>query len=241
MIAIPAIDLIGGSLVRLEQGDYSTKRGFGITPLEAAKAFEGAGLRRLHLVDLDGAKGDGNNLRVLEELSSKTSLSIDFGGGVRSLEDIERCFNAGADAVNLGSVAVKSPEKVEEWGRKHPGRIILSADVRQGKVAVHGWLEDTEIEVIPFARRFLSAGIDQATVTDIATDGMLSGPNTGLYKEILKAVPGLRLIASGGVSSRKDLEALRDAGCYGAIVGKAYYTGKVTLEDLVEVSCCQKG
>lgn len=241
MIAIPAIDLIGGNLVRLKKGDYSTKRGFGVSPLEAAKAFEGAGLRYLHLVDLDGAKGDGDNLRTLEELSTRTSLVIDFGGGVRSLDDVERCFNAGADSVNIGSVAVKSPEKVEAWGRKYPGKIILSADVRSGKVAVHGWLEDTEVEVIPLIRRFLSAGIDRATVTDIATDGMLSGPNTGLYREILGSVPGVRLIASGGVSSRADLETLRDAGCYAAIVGKAYYTGKVTLDDLVEVSCCQKG
>ena len=241
MIAFPAIDLIGGSLVRLEKGDYSTKRGFGVTPLEAAKAFEGAGLKHLHLVDLDAAKGDGNNLRVLEELSSRTGLIIDFGGGLRTLKDVERAFSAGADSVNLGSVAVKAPEEVEAWGRMYPGRIILSADVRGRKVAVHGWQEDTEVEVVPLVKRFLSSGIDRAAVTDIAADGMLSGPNTGLYREILGEVPGLRLIASGGVSCREDLEALSECGCYAAIVGKAYYTGKVTLEDLVEVSCCRKG
>ena len=241
MIAIPAIDLMGGALVRLEKGDFSTKRGFGVTPLEAAKAVEGAGLRYLHLVDLDAAKGEGNNLQVLEELSSKTSLIIDFGGGVRTHSDIERVFSAGADSVNLGSVALKNPEAVEEWAKEYPGRIILSADVRERRIAVHGWQEDTTVDVVPFIKRFLAKGIERAAVTDIARDGMLSGPDIALYKEILEDVPGLRLIASGGVSSRPDLDALSACGCYAAIVGKAYYTGKVTLEDLMEVSCCQKG
>ena len=238
MIAIPAIDLIDGSVVRLSEGDYSTAKSYGSNPAEFAKMIQDAGLSHLHLVDLDGAKGDGErNLHVLEEIASATDLIIDFGGGIRKLSDVEAAFSAGADAVNVGSAAAKSPVEVLSWAERWPDRIILSADSRKGLVAVSGWLETTSIPLIPFIERFVSCGLRRAVVTDIAQDGMLSGPSVDLYKDIIDSLPSAEIIASGGVSSRKDLETLRNIGCYGAIVGKAIYEGYITLKELKEAEC----
>ena len=241
MLVIPAIDIIDGAIVRLSQGDYSRRKDYGLTPLDAAKAFEDGGLTHLHLVDLDGAKGTGNNLNVLEEIASRTSLSIDFGGGIRSEEALESALSAGADKVDIGSVAAKDRESVKAWGRKHPGRIILSADARDGMIAISGWQEETSISLLPFLSDYLSSGIDTAVVTDIAMDGMLSGPSIGLYRTILSSLPGLFLIASGGVSSAEDLHALAVAGCYGAIVGKAYYEGRISISVMKEAECLRRG
>lgn len=241
MLVIPAIDIIDGAIVRLSQGDYSRRKGYGLTPLDAAKAFEDGGLTHLHLVDLDGAKGTGNNLNVLEEIASRTSLSIDFGGGIRSEEALESALSAGADKVDIGSVAAKDRESVKAWGRKHPGRIILSADARDGMIAISGWQEETSISLLPFLSDYLSSGIDTAVVTDIAMDGMLSGPSIGLYRTILSSLPGLFLIASGGVSSTEDLHALAAAGCHGAIVGKAYYEGRISISVMKEAECLRRG
>ena len=241
MNVIPAIDLIDGSLVRLSQGDYARKKDYGLSPLSAAKVFEDGGLTHLHLVDLDGAKGDGNNLAVLEEIASHTSLTIDFGGGIRSEEAIRRALDAGADRVNIGSVAASDRKSVKQWGRKYPGRIILSADSRCGRIAVSGWMEETEILLLPFLSDYLESGIDTAVVTDIAKDGMLSGPSLELYSRIMEEFPSLRLIASGGVSSASDLARLSEIGCSGAIVGKAYYEGRITIREMKEAECLQRG
>ena len=241
MKVIPAVDVIGGRLVRLSEGDYSRRSGYGLSPLEAARRFEDGGLSSLHLVDLDGARGSGSNLSVLEEIASHTSLTIDFGGGIRTEEGMRRAFDAGAAKVNIGSLAAKDRARVLEWGRKYPGRIILSADARNGKVAVSGWTEDTELELIPFLSGYLSGGIGSAVVTDIARDGMLSGPSLELYRKIMSALPELRLTASGGVSSKEDLAALSSAGCYGVIVGKAFYEGRISIEEMKEAECLQRG
>ena len=237
MKVIPAIDLIGGRLVRLEKGDYSKEKGYGLSPLDAAKRFEDGGLSSLHLVDLDAAKGQGRNLDVLEKIARNTSLTIDFGGGLRSAEDVRRAFDAGASSVNVGSAAVKDRQEVRRWAAAYPGRIILSADARAERIAVSGWSEETSIDIISFLSEYLSFGIDIATVTDIDCDGMLSGPSLGLYRKLLSAIPSLRLVASGGVATKADLIALRDAGCYGAIVGKAYYEGRVSISDMKEAGC----
>ena len=241
MRVIPAIDLVDGRPVRLAEGDSSRMTSYGISALDAAKRFEDGGLGYLHLVDLDGAKGTGNNLNVLEEIASRTSLSIDFGGGIRSKEALESALSAGADKVDIGSVAAKDRESVKAWGRKHPGRIILSADARDGMIAISGWQEETSISLLPFLSDYLSSGIDTAVVTDIAMDGMLSGPSIGLYRTILSSLPGLFLIASGGVSSAEDLHALAAAGCHGAIVGKAYYEGRISISVMKEAECLRRG
>ena len=186
----------------------------------------------------DGAKGDGRrNLHILEEIAGATGLIIDFGGGIRTKADAEAAFSAGADAVNVGSAAAKDPEEVLSWAAEWPGRIILSADSADGLVAVSGWVEKTSIPLLPFVERFVSCGLRRAVVTDISCDGMLAGPSVGLYRSIISAVPGVELVASGGVSSKEDLHALREAGCYGAIVGKALYEGYMTLADLKEAEC----
>lgn len=241
MDVIPAIDIIGGRLVRLSQGDYSMEKDYGRSPLDAAKAFEDGGLAHLHLVDLDAAKGCGSNLHVLEEIASHTSLEIDFGGGMRSEDDIARAFDAGAFKVNLGSIAVKDRESTEQWGRKYSGRIILSADARNGIVAMSGWQEDTGIQLLPFLREYIESGICTAVVTDIAKDGMLQGPSFELYGKIISALPDIHLIASGGVSSPADLWRLSEIGCSGAIVGKAFYEGRITIKEMKEAECLRRG
>jgi phosphoribosylformimino-5-aminoimidazole carboxamide ribotide isomerase len=234
MYIIPAIDLIGGKCVRLSQGDYSSKKEYHDDPVEMAKRFEGAGISRLHLVDLDGAKAKKIvNASVLEGICSQTSLIVDFGGGIQANEEIEKAFELGATQVTGGSIAVKNPALFQEWIRKYgTERIILGADAKDRKIAVGGWEETTSEDLIPFIKDYLSKGISFVICTDVAKDGLLQGPSVELYQEILQEIPGLKLIASGGVSSLKDLEELEKIGVYGAIVGKAYYEGRVTLEEL---------
>jgi phosphoribosylformimino-5-aminoimidazole carboxamide ribotide isomerase len=234
MHIIPAIDLIGGKCVRLSQGDYSTKKEYHDDPVEMAKRFEGAGITRLHLVDLDGAKAKKIvNASVLEGICSQTSLTVDFGGGIQANEEIEKAFDLGAKQVTGGSIAVKNSALFQEWIRKYGSeRIILGADAKDRKIAVGGWEETTSEDLIPFVKNYVSKGISYVICTDVAKDGLLQGPSTELYQEILQEIPELKLIASGGVSSMKELEELEKIGVYGAIVGKAYYEGRVTLEEL---------
>jgi len=234
MYIIPAIDLIGGKCVRLSQGDYSSKKEYHDDPVEMAKRFEGAGITRLHLVDLDGAKAKKIiNGAVLEGICSQTSLTVDFGGGIQANEEIEKAFELGASQVTGGSIAVKDPVLFQEWIRNYGAdRIILGADAKDRMIAVGGWEETTKVDLIPFVKDYFAKGISYVICTDVAKDGLLQGPSVDLYQEILQEIPGLKLIASGGVSSMKDLEELERAGVYGAIVGKAYYEGRVTLEQL---------
>ncbi|MHA7129950.1 1-(5-phosphoribosyl)-5-[(5-phosphoribosylamino)methylideneamino]imidazole-4-carboxamide isomerase [Algoriphagus namhaensis] len=234
MHIIPAIDLIGGKCVRLSQGDYSSKKEYHDDPVEMAKRFEDAGITRLHLVDLDGAKAKRIvNDQVLLDITQKTSLKVDFGGGVQSEEEIEKAFNLGANQVTGGSVAVNRPEMFKSWLITYgPEKLILGADAKNGKIAIHGWEETSEKELIPFIQSYVQLGVRYVICTDVAKDGLLQGPSVELYREILEEIPELKLIASGGVSSMKDLEELEKVGVYGAIVGKAYYEGKVTLEEL---------
>jgi phosphoribosylformimino-5-aminoimidazole carboxamide ribotide isomerase len=234
MRIIPAIDIIGGRCVRLEQGDYARKKQYGADPVELAKKLEGEGFRYLHLVDLDGAKaGKPVNLKVLENIAAQTNLAIDFGGGVKDMKALEQVFKAGAQQVTAGSIAVKDPEMVAEWlARFGPEKIILGADVKDKKVYINGWKTETEWELLPFLDFYLKKGVRYAVCTDIARDGMLQGSAIGLYREIIAAFPSLQLIASGGVNSAKDLEMLNDAGLDGAIVGKALLENKITIDQI---------
>ena len=236
MHVIPAIDLIGGKCVRLSQGDYQRKTQYHDDPLEMAKRFEGAGLTRLHLVDLDGAKAKKIvNGEVLQRICSGTRLAVDFGGGIQSQEEIEKAFTLGASQVTGGSIAVKNPSLFESWLEVFgSGKIILGADAKDKKIAVGGWEETTLLELIPFIKGYYDKGIREVICTDVAKDGLLQGPSFELYLEILQELPELKLIASGGVSCLKDLEELQKLGVYGTIVGKAYYEGKVSLEELAQ-------
>jgi phosphoribosylformimino-5-aminoimidazole carboxamide ribotide isomerase len=236
MHVIPAIDLIGGKCVRLSQGDYSRKTDYHEDPLEMAKRFEGAGLTRLHLVDLDGAKAKKIvNGQVLHRICSGTQLAVDFGGGIQAQEELEKAFALGARQVTGGSIAVRNPSLFESWLEAFGAdRIILGADAKDKKIAVGGWEETTALELIPFIQGFYQKGIREVICTDVAKDGLLQGPSFGLYEEILQELPDLKLIASGGVSCLKDLEKLQKIGVYGTIVGKAYYEGKVSLEELAQ-------
>ncbi len=234
MEIIPAIDIIGGKCVRLTQGDYAQKKEYHDDPLEMAKRFEDAGIRRLHLVDLDGAKAKMIiNKHVLKSLAENTLLQIDFGGGVQSDMDIGLAFQLGAHQVTGGSVAVKHPEMFERWLRSYSGdKIILGADAKDRKITISGWQENTEMDLIDFIKGFQKKGVQYVICTDVAKDGLLQGPSFDLYKDILQEIPGIKLIASGGVSSMKDLEELQKIGVYGTIVGKAYYEGRISLEEL---------
>lgn len=234
MHIIPAIDLIDGQCVRLTQGDYSQKKIYHDSPLEMAKRFEDAGIKRLHLVDLDGAKAKRIiNGDVLRSIASGTSLKVDFGGGVQSDEDIALAFSLGAHQVTGGSIAVKNPVLFDAWIQQFGGeKIILGADAKDRKIAVSGWQETSGEEVISFIKKYFAKGLSHVICTDVAKDGLLQGPSLNLYRDILSEIPGIRLIASGGVAGLKDLEDLQKIGVYGAIVGKAYYEGKVTLEQL---------
>jgi phosphoribosylformimino-5-aminoimidazole carboxamide ribotide isomerase len=234
MYIIPAIDLIGGKCVRLSQGDYNSKKEYHDDPLEMAKRFEGAGIRHLHLVDLDGAKAKKiMNDGVLERICSGTGLQVDFGGGIQADSEIEKAFSLGAKQVTGGSIAVKNPVLFEQWISTYgSGKIILGADAKNKKIAVGGWEETTSVDLIPFIQSYVAKGISYVICTDVAKDGLLLGPSVDLYQEILQEIPNLKLIASGGVSSVKDLEELQKIGVYGTIVGKAYYEGRVTLEEL---------
>ncbi|WP_128547278.1 1-(5-phosphoribosyl)-5-[(5-phosphoribosylamino)methylideneamino]imidazole-4-carboxamide isomerase [Larkinella soli] len=234
MHIIPAIDLIEGKAVRLTQGDYSRKKEYNARPLEVAQQFEDAGLTRLHLVDLDGAKQKRVvNWKVLELIAGKTRLHIDFGGGVQSDEDLRIVFDSGARQVTGGSIAVKNPDLFESWLKQFgPEAIILGADARNEKIAVGGWEEATEMWVYDFVEKYVEKGIKYAISTDVAKDGLLQGPSFDLYRELQDRFPDLAIIASGGVSGMGDIEKLAEMKLFGVIVGKAIYEGRISLNQL---------
>jgi phosphoribosylformimino-5-aminoimidazole carboxamide ribotide isomerase len=234
MEIIPAIDIIDGKCVRLAKGDFDKKIVYHEFPLEVAKSFEAIGITRLHIVDLDGAKGKAlQNIKTLEEVSKNTSLVIDFGGGIKKTEDLRQVFNAGAAMVSVGSVTVKDPELFSQWIADFgPGKFLPGADVLDQKIKIQGWKEDTGINIFDFIASMIIKGMDRIFCTDISKDGMLQGPATALYKEILIKFPYLKLIASGGISCYDDLVALKEAGCNGAIVGKAIYEEKISLKQI---------
>ncbi len=236
MKLIPAIDIIGGKCVRLTKGDYGTKKIYNENPLEVAKSFEDNGISYLHLVDLDGARSNRIvNYKVLEKLAIKTNLCIDFGGGIKSDEDIAIAFDSGASKITAGSVAVQKRALVEDWIRRFGAeKIILGADCKERMIATNGWLKSSEMDVIEFINSYNKTGISEVICTDISKDGMLQGPATELYREILDKTD-IDLIASGGVSSMDDLYLLIELGCSGAIIGKAIYEGKITLKQLREL------
>ncbi len=231
---IPAIDLIDGKCVRLSQGDYNEKKVYNEDPLEVARMFEDAGIGRLHLVDLDGAKAKHIvNQAVLEKIASNTSLVIDFGGGVQSDKDIEIAFNSGASMVTGGSIAVRDRELFNGWLKKYGSqKIILGADCKDHKIAVSGWQEETSIDILSFISDYKTEGVSKVVCTDISKDGMLQGPSIELYKEILNTLPDLYLIASGGVSCFQDILDLEEAGIPAVILGKAIYEDRITLKEL---------
>lgn len=234
MEIIPAIDIIDGKCVRLSKGDFSQKKIYNEDPLEVAKSFEDAGLRRLHLVDLDGAKaGDVKNWKVLESIAQKTHLQIDFSGGISSNKNIEITFNSGAAYASIGSVAIKKEPLLLSWFDMYGvSRFIIGADVTDEKIQINGWMQSTEINIVDFMKNYTSKGVDQFFCTDISKDGLLQGVAIDLYKKILNAVSNVQLIASGGVSDIIDLDALKNIGCSGAIVGKAIYENRISLNDL---------
>jgi phosphoribosylformimino-5-aminoimidazole carboxamide ribotide isomerase len=231
---IPAIDILHGKCVRLTQGDYASQKIYNENPLEVALQFEDAGLNRLHLVDLDGAKaGKIRNWNVLETIAGKTSLIIDFGGGISSYEDLRIVFDSGASFATVGSIAVKNEDLFLEWMFAYGSdKFILGADVRDEKIAISGWIVDTEIRIYDFIEKYSTAGIKQLFCTDIKMDGILSGPSFELYGKILERFPDLHFIGSGGVRSIDDIFKLEHAGCKGVIVGKAIYEGLISLKDL---------
>jgi phosphoribosylformimino-5-aminoimidazole carboxamide ribotide isomerase len=231
---IPAIDIIGGKCVRLSQGDYNRKTVYNENPLEVARMFENAGISRLHLVDLDGAKAKHIvNYKVLEKISSKTKLIIDFGGGLKSDEDLKIAFESGAAMVTGGSIAVKEPELFLGWLEKFGSeKIILGADAKDGKIAVSGWQESTELSVVEFITEFYKKGISKVISTDISRDGMLSGPAFELYVEIMETLPDVEIIASGGIASMDDIYKLAEMDVPGVITGKAIYEGKISLKEI---------
>lgn len=234
MQIIPAIDIIDGKCVRLSEGNYNRKKVYNKNPLEVAKQFEDAGLNRLHLVDLDGAKeGKVKNWKVLEIIANKTSLVIDFGGGIKTEIDTIAAFNSGASMVAIGSIAVKQEEELLKWFSKYGiEQFFLGADVMNEKIAVNGWQKLTAICVYDFIQKYLQFGAQQIFCTDISKDGQLNGPSISLYKKIISKFPDLKFVASGGVSSLKDIDDLREVGCSGVIVGKAIYENRISLADL---------
>ncbi len=234
MEIIPAIDIIDGKCVRLTQGNYDLKKVYNERPLEVAKQFEDAGIKRLHLVDLDGAKsGEVKNWKVLEIIAGKTSLVIDFGGGIKTEKDVAITFNSGAVMVVIGSMAVKNEAELINWFSTYdPGKFFLGADVKNEKIAVKGWQEIIDMEVCDLIQRYIQHGIKQVFCTDISKDGKLEGPGLVLYKNILEKIPGLYLVASGGVSAVRDLHDLQEAGCSGVIIGKALYENNISLQEL---------
>ena len=236
---IPAIDVIEGKCVRLTKGDYETKKLYAEDPLEMAKRFEDAGLNRLHLVDLDGAKeGRVINYRVLERIAGKTKLTIDFGGGIGSEKDLEIALECGARMINVGSIAVKDPTVFSGWLKKYGGEvIILAADVKEEKVVVRGWQEESKIYLFDLVGKFLDEKGKFVVCTDVSRDGTLEGPSLDLYKKAKDEAPEISLIASGGVSSMQDIEKLQECGLYGVIVGKAIYEGRIALSELKAFSC----
>jgi len=236
MQIIPAIDIIDGKCVRLTQGDYAQKKIYNERPLEVALEFQDAGLNRLHLVDLDGAKaGAVKNWKVLELLAAKTNLVIDFGGGIKKEEDLKIVFNSGASMATIGSLAVKDEALFVEWLLAYGAeKFLLGADVKDEKIAIAGWIETTDIWIYDFIEKYQAHGVQQIFCTDVSKDGKLEGPSVALYKSIIGKSPGLFFVASGGVSSMKDLHSLREIGCKGAIVGKAIYENRISLKELEE-------
>jgi len=231
MEIIPSFDLLDGKLVRLRQGDFEQKTEYLANPLELALELEQAGIRRLHMVDLDGARtGRPANLHILVEVAARTRLQIDYGGGLRSIPSLKQVWDAGAMLFSVGSVAVLAQDEFSAWVEKFgPDRFLVGADVRERQMAVHGWKEQTKVSLFDFLRKMHSLGIRQVSVTDIARDGELSGPAVQLYRDILAEFPDLQLVASGGISSVADLEELTGLGCAGAIVGKAFFEDKIPL------------
>jgi phosphoribosylformimino-5-aminoimidazole carboxamide ribotide isomerase len=240
MQLIPAIDIINGQCVRLTQGDYNSVKVYNENPLEIAKEFEDAGLTRVHVVDLDGAKaGAIRNWKVLELIAARTALDIDFGGGIKTEKDVAIVLESGAKWATIGSIAVKDEELFVEWIDKLGATsFILGADVKDEKIAISGWLETTDIWIHDFIRKYLKHGLKQIFCTDVKKDGLLEGPSIKLYKDIITEFPSLHLIASGGVSSLRDLEELAAIGCNAAIVGKAIYENRISLKELKTFQAC---
>ena len=232
---IPAIDIIDGQCVRLTKGDYDQKTVYRDSPAEVAKEFEQIGFKRLHVVDLDGAKSKHIvNDQVLHAITTETKLTVDFGGGIKTDEDIEKAFAAGASMVTVGSIAVTNPELFIGWLEKYgPERMILGADVRHGKISINGWKEDSEEDLLPFLKKYIDAGVRNVLCTEISKDGTLSGPAIDLYQKMMAAYPQLHLIASGGVSSIDDIKALDAAGIPAVVFGKAIYEGRIDLNQLI--------
>ena len=234
MRIIPAIDIINGQCVRLTKGDYSTKKVYNENPLEVAKMFEDIGIKHLHVVDLDGAKAQHIiNHQILETIATKTSLKVDFGGGLKSDEDLKIAFESGANQITGGSIAVKNPSQFLNWLETYGSdKIILGADCLDQKIAIQGWQEESDKEVIEFIKDYVKKGISYVICTDIAKDGMLQGPSYDLYKTIINTVTPVKLIASGGISNFDELPKLADLGCEGVIIGKAIYEGNISLKQL---------
>ena len=234
MELIPAIDIIDGQCVRLTKGDYAQKTVYRNHPWEVAKEFEAYGFKRLHVVDLDGAKAKHIvNSDVLQKITTETSLTVDFGGGIKTDEDIEKAFASGAQMVTVGSIAVTNPELFLSWIKKYGAdRMILGADVRNGKISINGWKEDSSEDLLPFLRKYVDAGVTNVLCTEISKDGTLQGPAIDLYKRIMQEYPNLHLIASGGVSSIDDIKALEAAGIPAVVFGKAIYEGRINLKGL---------
>ena len=231
---IPAIDIIDGKCVRLTKGDYGQKKVYNDDPVAQAKEFEKLGMKRLHVVDLDGAKAKHVvNVDVLRGITAATGLKGDFGGGIKSDDDIEKAFAAGASLVTIGSIAVSQPDTFMRWlDRYGADKVILGADVRNGLVSINGWKEDTSEKLLPFLARYVKAGVKNVLCTEISRDGTLSGPSTDLYREVMEAFPGIHLIASGGVGRNEDIIELDEAGIPAVVFGKAWYEGKINLEEL---------
>ncbi|MBR5036050.1 MAG: 1-(5-phosphoribosyl)-5-[Prevotella sp.] len=232
---IPAIDIINGQCVRLTKGDYNQKTVYRDSPAEVAKEFEALGFERLHVVDLDGAKSKHIvNDAVLTAITSQTNLTVDFGGGIKTDEDLEKAFAAGAAMVTVGSVAVTNPDLFMGWLEKYGAdRMILGADVRHGKISINGWKEDSSEDLLPFLKKYVDAGVRNVLCTEISKDGTLAGPAIDLYKRVMEAYPDLHLIASGGVSSKEDIVALDEAGIPAVVFGKAIYEGRIDLRELI--------
>jgi len=234
MRIIPAIDIIDGKCVRLSKGDYSTKIIYNENPLEVAKSFENHGIKYLHLVDLDGAKSSEIvNYKIIEQIASKTKLKIDFGGGLKSDKDVKIAFESGASQITGGSIAIKNSELFEKWISFYGSeKVILGADALNEKVAVSGWLENSNVDLIPFIKGYKNKGIQYVICTDISKDGMLEGPSFELYSRILAEIPNIKLIASGGISTFEELPKLEKMGCEGTIIGKAIYEGRIKLKQI---------
>jgi len=234
MILVPAIDIINGQCVRLTKGVYDTKKVYSESPVEVAKRFEGAGLTHLHVVDLDGARAKHIvNAKVLEAIATQTSLDVDFGGGIKSANDLQTAFDCGAAQVTLGSIAVTEHQLVLEWLSKYgASKLILGADAKNRRIATHGWEKDSGLDVVTFVQDYVKKGFTNVLCTDVAKDGMLEGPSLELYKELIDKVDGISLVASGGVTTLDDLYQCRELGCSAAVIGKAIYENKISLKEL---------